>query len=338
MSNTAARSLIQPRAGGIWCEPGGFYVDPGRVVERAVVTHAHADHCRPGHKSMLATPETAAIARARHGAKAFGRVETLAYGTPQKIGDVTVTLFPAGHVLGSAQVLIEMGGARAVVSGDYKRRADPSCAPFELAECDLFVTEATFGLPVYRHPPVKDEIDRLLASMKRRPQRAHLIGAYSLGKAQRLIAELRVAGYDRTIWVHSALLKICRVYEAFGMPMGPLADASDLTGRALAGEIVIAPPGTVGNRWAEQLGDPVVVGASGWMRVRKLALGRGVELALVISDHADWDELTQTITDTGAGEVWVTHGKEDALIHWCGTKGIHAEALRLVGRGEEELV
>ena len=336
MSVARARALITPRDGGLWCAPGGFHVDPGRAVDLAVVTHAHGDHCRPGHKVMLATHETTAIAKARYGAGAFGQIETLAYGEPRTIGDVTVTLVPAGHVLGSAQVVIEKGGARAVVSGDYKRTEDPTCAPFEPVKCDLFVTEATFGLPVFRHPPVGDEIARLLASVTRSPQRAHLVGAYALGKAQRLIAELRAAGYHRTIWLHGALEKLCAVYEDLGVTLGPLANATEATGRSLAGEIVMAPPGAVNDRWARRLGEPLTVGASGWMRVRQRARQRGVELALVISDHADWDELTRTIVDTGAEEVWVTHGAEDALIHWCGTKGISAKALRLVGRGEEE--
>ena len=336
MSASAARGLIEPRDGGLWCAPGGFHIDPGRAVEMAVITHAHADHCRSGHKAMLATPGTAAIAKARYGAGAFRRVETLAYGEPRRIGDVTVTLVPAGHVRGSAQVVIEKGGARAVVSGDYKRADDPTCAPFEPVPCDLFVTEATFGLPVFRHPPVVSEIARLLASVGRFPQRTHLVGAYALGKAQRLIAELRMAGYDRTIWLHGALEKLCAVYEALGVPLGPLANATEAPGRSLAGEIVMAPPGAVNDRWARRLGDPLAVGASGWMRVRQRARQRGVELALVVSDHADWDELTRTIVDTGAEEVWVTHGAEDALLHWCGTQGISAKALRLIGRGEEE--
>ena len=223
MSASDARALITPKDGGLWCAPGGFHVDPGRAVERAVVTHAHGDHCRPGHKALLATPETAAIARARYGAGAFGRVETLAYGKPRQIGEVTVTLVPAGHVLGSAQVVIEKGGARAVVSGDYKRAQDPTCTPFEPVISDLFVTEATFGLPVFRHPPVAEEIARLLASVQRFAQRTHLVGAYALGKAQRLIAELRAAGYERTIWLHGALEKLCGVYADLGVRLGPLA-------------------------------------------------------------------------------------------------------------------
>ncbi|MFK7944023.1 MAG: ligase-associated DNA damage response exonuclease [Paracoccaceae bacterium] len=329
-----ASDLITPRDGGLWCEAGGFHVDPGRAVERAVVTHGHADHCRPGHKALLATPETALISSVRYGDNAFGRIEELPYATPQRIGDVTVTLVPAGHVLGAAQVVIEAGGTRAVVSGDYKREADPTCAPFELVECDLFVTEATFGLPVFCHPPVADEIARLISSIARFPERTHAIGAYALGKAQRLIAELRFAGYDRTIYLHGALEKLCVAYEEMGVPLGPLAQAT-AKGLDLTGEVVIAPPSALADRWARRMPDMLPVAASGWMRVRQRAKQRGAELALVISDHADWDGLTATIRETCAAEVWVTHGSEDALIHWCTGEGIHARALRLVGRGDD---
>ena len=330
-----ARDLITPRDGGLWCEAGRFHIDPGRAVARAIVTHAHGDHCRPGHKALLASPETAALARARYGKGAFGRVEVLEYRQPQQVGDVTVTLVPAGHVLGSAQVVIEAGGARAVVSGDYKRAEDPTCLPFEVVACDLFVTEATFALPVFRHPPVGDEIARLLASVARYPQRTHAVGAYALGKAQRLIAELRRAGYDRTVWLHGALTGLCDAYERLGVALGPRAQATGAQSSQLRGEIVLAPPGALNDRWARRLADPLPVAASGWMRVRQRARQRGAELALVISDHADWDELTATILDTGAGEIWVTHGSEEALVHWCRQQGLTAGALSLVGRGEE---
>ena len=332
-----ARELLRPEAGGICCPLGGFHIDPGRPVERAIVTHGHGDHCRSGHAALLASPETAAIARARYGDGAFGTVETLGYGRPLRIGEVTVTLVPAGHVLGSAQVVVEAGGSRAVVSGDYKRRADPTCRPFELVPCDLFVTEATFGLPVFRHPPVEDEIGRLLASVRRFPERTHVIGAYALGKAQRLIAELRRAGWARPIWLHGALTKLCETYERIGVPLGSLEQATGALAGQLRGEIVLAPPGALNERWVRRMPDPLPVAASGWMRVRQRAKQRGVELALVVSDHADWDELTATIRETGAGEVWVTHGAEEALIHWCRMHGIPAQALHLVGRGDEDV-
>ena len=331
-----ASDLITPRDGGLWCEPGRFHIDPGRAVERAVVTHAHGDHCRPGHHALLVSPETAHIAQVRYGPTAFKDVQVLEYGKPIRIRDVSVTLVPAGHVLGSSQVVVEAGGARAVVSGDYKRRTDPTCRPFELVECDLFVTEATFGLPVFTHPSVDAEIPRLLSSIERNPDRTHAVGTYALGKAQRLIVELRRAGWQRPIWLHGALIGLCGAYQELGIPLGKLKNATAAKGKDLQGEIVLAPPGALNDRWARRLPDVLPVAASGWMRVRQRAKQRGAELALVISDHADWPELCQTIRETGAGEIWVTHGSEDALIHWCGTQGIKAKALRLVGRSEDQ--
>ncbi|MEM7422636.1 MAG: ligase-associated DNA damage response exonuclease [Pseudomonadota bacterium] len=328
------QQLLLPRSGGLWCPAGGFHVDPGITVDRAIVTHAHGDHCRPGHRALLGSPETVRIAQVRYGGNAFGRTEILDWHVPQRIGDVTVRLVPAGHVLGSAQVVIEHGGYRAVISGDYKRRADPTCRPFEVVPCDLFVTEATFGLPVFVHPPVEDEIARLLASVARFPSRTHAIGAYALGKAQRMVAELRKAGWDRPIWLHGALTGLCKAYEDMGIALGPLNNATTAQSADMRGEIVIAPPGALNDRWARRLPDVLPVAASGWMRVRQRARQRGAELALVISDHADWPELTTTITETGAGDIWVTHGSEEALVHWCRQQGIRAEALRLLGRSD----
>ncbi|HUF56959.1 MAG TPA: ligase-associated DNA damage response exonuclease [Thermohalobaculum sp.] len=329
------KALLEPRREGIYCPPGDFFIDPVRPVPRAVVTHAHADHCRPGHAALLATPETVALALTRYGEEAFGTTQGLALGEPLTVGGATVRLVPAGHVLGSAQVVVERHGARAVVSGDYKRHGDPTCAPFEPVVCDLFVTEATFGLPVFRHPPVAAEVGRLVRSLETFPERAHAVGTYALGKAQRLIVELRRAGHDRTIWLHGALMKLCETYERLGVPLGPLGHATDTERDALRGEIVLAPPGALNEPWARRLPDPVIAAASGWMRVRQRARQRGVELALVISDHADWDELTATIVETGAPEVWVTHGAEEALCHWCGTRGIAARGLSLSALGED---
>ena len=321
---------------GLWCEAGGFFVDPHRAVPRAVLTHGHADHARPGHEAVLATAATAAILRARYGDGAAGRVETGAYGEPKRIGDVTVTLLPAGHILGSAQVVLEHAGCRVVVSGDFKRRADPTCAPFEPRACDVFVTEATFGLPVFRHPPAEDEVRRLLASVRLFPERTHLVGVYALGKCQRLICLLRAAGWDRPIWLHGALVGLCTVYERAGIDLGPLRPAAGGERRALAGEIVLCPPSALADRWARAFPEPVTALASGWMRIRQRARQRGVELPLVISDHADWDELTQTLADVGAPSVLVTHGAEEALVHHARSRGHAAAALSIAGYGDEE--
>ena len=245
-------------------------------------------------------------------------------------------LVPAGHVLGSAQVVIEQGGKRAVVSGDYKRTDDSTCAPFELVECDLFVTEATFGLPVFRHPPVAEEMGKLLRSIALFPDRTHVLGVYALGKAQRVIAELRALGWDRTILVHGALTKLCALYETLGVPLGPIEQLRVDKKIDTAGEIVLAPPSAMQDRWARRLTIPLPVGFSGWMLVRARARQRRVELPLVVSDHCDWDGLTRTVVETGAETVWVTHGAEEALCHWCAGQGIEAAPLSIAGRGEED--
>ena len=328
-------SWLKRDGAGLYCEAGRFHIDPSRAVPRAVVTHGHSDHARPGHGAVLATPETVAIMKARLGADCAASFQELGYGEPLTLGGVALRLVPAGHILGSAQVVLEHGGRRAVVSGDYKRGSDPTAAPFELVRCDLFVTEATFGLPVFRHEPDGREIGRLLASLAAFADRTHLIGAYGLGKTQRLVALLRGAGYDRPIWLHGALKPMCDLYEAFGIGLGDIRLVSDAPDK-LPGEIVIAPPSALKDRWTRRLTDPVTAYASGWMRVRARARQLGVELPLVISDHCDWPELISTIRETGAEEVWVTHGREDALVHQIGLMGKRGRALALVGYEDGE--
>jgi putative mRNA 3-end processing factor len=335
-SSEKPENWIRVRPGGLFVEPGGFFIDPTRAVDRAVITHGHGDHARPGHAHVLATPETLAIMRLRFGDEAAGALQPLAYGSPIEIGGVRVWLAPAGHVLGSAQVAMEWRGRRVVVSGDYKRRPDPTCVPFEVVLCDVFVTEATFGLPVFRHPPDADEIAKLLHSIKLFPERNHLVGVYALGKCQRVIALLRRAGYDRPIYLHGALAALCGLYEQLGVPLGDLRLVADTPAAELKGQIVLAPPSAGADRWSRRLHDPITAVASGWMRVRQRARQQGVELPLVISDHADWDELLRTMDDTRAEEIWVTHGREEALIHAAGLMGKRARALALVGYEDEE--
>ncbi len=321
---------------GLHCLPGDFYIDPSRPVERAVITHGHGDHARPDHGAVLATPETLAIMRHRFGARAGRRMQSLTYGQPANLGGLELRLAPAGHILGSAQAVLTWRGQRIVVSGDYKRRPDPTCIGFEVVPCHAFVTEATFGLPVFRHPPAEQEVAKLLRSLALFPERAHLVGAYALGKAQRLIMLLRAAGYDRPIYLHGALQGLCDLYAHCGIELGPLAPVGDQAKAVFAGQIVLAPPSALNDRWSRRLPDPVTAMASGWMGVRQRARQRGVELPLVISDHADWDELTQTLSEVNAPEVWVTHGNEEALVHHCWSNDIRAAALSLAGRGEEE--
>ncbi|MDJ0896968.1 MAG: ligase-associated DNA damage response exonuclease, partial [Alphaproteobacteria bacterium] len=302
---------LEVRPEGLYVTPGGFYVDPMRAVDRAVVTHGHADHARPDHKRVLATSETLAIMRARYRERAGEQLQDLGFGETIRIGEVDVALAPAGHVLGSAQAVLTYRGSRVVVSGDYKRRADPTCAGFEPVGCDVFITEATFGLPVFRHPSDGEEIGKLLGSLALFPERCHLVGTYALGKCQRVIALLRQAGYDKPIYLHGAMKALCELYQEHGVALGDLRPVPTDKGakEALAGEVVVCPPSAIADRWSRRMPDPVVVLASGWMTVRARARQRGVELPLVISDHADWDELVDTIEEVDAPEVWVTHGR-----------------------------
>ncbi len=329
-------TLLCPRPEGLYCAPGDFFVDPVRPVDRAVITHGHSDHARSGHGLVLATQPTLDIMGVRYGEDFAGQVQALAYGEVVNRGGVEVSLVPAGHVLGSAQVVVRWKGMTVVVSGDYKRRRDPTCAGFEPVACDVFVSEATFALPVFRHPPDADEIAKLVKSVEQFPERTHLVGAYALGKAQRIIRLLREAGYEKTLYVHGALERLNALYERHGVDLGPLAPATTEDGGDLAGEIVIAPPSAIADRWARRFADPVTAFASGWMRVRARARQQGVELPLVISDHADWDELTGTIAELAPGELWITHGREEALARWATLNGIAARPLSLVGYEDED--
>ncbi|MBA4763879.1 MAG: DNA ligase-associated DEXH box helicase [Erythrobacter sp.] len=264
-------SWIKPEPHGIYVEPADCWVDPSRAVGQALVTHGHADHARGGHGQTVATPETLAIMDLRYNTRAGAT--PVEYGETIRLkGGVDATYIPAGHVLGSAQILLEHAGERVIVTGDYKRRADPTCPPFEVTACDIFITEATFGLPVFCHPPIKEEMTKLL---------------------DRLAAHIR-------------------------------------------GHIVICPPSALNDRWSRRLPDPVTAMASGWMRVRQRARQRNVELPLVISDHADWGELTRTIEEVDAQENWITHGREDALLRWCQLHQRRARALALVGYEDED--
>ena len=271
----------------------------------------------------------------RYGAP--GEATAVSYGDSIALkGGVTATWFPAGHVLGSAQILLEYGGERIVVTGDYKRRPDPTCTPFEPVACDVLITEATFGLPLFRHPPIEEEIGRLLAARSANPQRCMLVGAYVLGKAQRVIAELRRAGYHETVYLHGAMERMCGLYSEWGIDLGSLQAVAETAKADLAGQIVICPPAALNDRWSRRLPDPITAMASGWMRVRQRARQRNVELPLVISDHADWEELTSTIREVNPAQTWITHGREEALLRWCELEQRSARALAIIGYEDED--
>lgn len=327
-------SWLQSHPTGLHLPAIDMWVDPSVRVSRALITHGHSDHARGGHGRVMATPETLAIMEARYGA--YMDASPAAYGEPIRIDDFTVTFIPAGHVLGSAQIVLDHAGERIVVSGDYKRRPDPTCRPFEPVPCDVFITEATFALPVFRHPDSGDELKRLLNTLEAQPDRSVLLGAYALGKAQRVIAELRNLGHNSPIYIHGALQKLCDLYTEWGVDLGDLRPVTDVPKEAMQGRIIVAPPSALTDRWSRRLPNPITAMASGWMRIRQRARQRNVELPLIISDHADWDELTRTIREIRPAEIWVTHGRDEALMHWCREHQFVARELALIGREDED--
>jgi putative mRNA 3-end processing factor len=330
----AADTWLYPTPAGLFCEPGGFYIDPLRSVDRAVITHGHSDHARAGHGHVLATPETIDIMKVRYGAACAGTFAPLRYGASIDVNGVTVRLAPAGHILGSAQIVLEWGATRIVVSGDYKRKPDPTSETFEVVPCDVFVTEATFALPVFRHGAAEDQIARLVQSLG--SGRTHLLGVYSLGKCQRILKIVRNAGYDAPVYLHGAHVALTKLYEHLGHDFGDVRPVTAASAEDLKSALVLCPPTAVSDRWSRRFDNPVTACASGWMQIRGRVRQRGVQLPLIISDHADWPDLLDTIVATGASDIWITHGREDALCHQLTLMGRSAKALSLVGRDEDE--
>ena len=283
----------------------------------------------------MATQQTLDIMQVRYGERAGTSLQAIDYGESVAINGVEVRMAPAGHILGAAQVIVDWKGYRAVISGDYKRAADPTCAGFEVIKCDLFITEATFGLPVFVHENAGTEAARLVASLAASRHRTHLLGVYGLGKCQRMISLVRSAGYLRPIYLHGALQGLCDYYTSQGIELGELRSVADEPPETLQGQLVLCPPSAIADRWSRRMNDPLTAFASGWMRVRARARQRGAEFPIIVSDHADWPELLQTIAEVEAGEIWVTHGREDALLHQISNMGLKGRALALVGFEDE---
>ncbi|MCC5013883.1 MULTISPECIES: ligase-associated DNA damage response exonuclease [unclassified Legionella] len=321
---------------GLYCIPGDFFIDPVLPVKQAIITHAHSDHARSGHEHVFAHTHTIDLMAIRYDEGFASKFRRLAYHERVRVKDVEWYLLPAGHILGSSQVVIEYKGSRLIISGDYKRSLDPTCDPFVVEPCDVFITEATFGLPIFKHPPIEKEINKLLVSIKAFPHRCHLVGVYGLGKCQRLIRTLRLMGYLDLIFIHGALKKLCDFYESMKIDLGELRIASTLDADNSQGKIVLCPPSALRDRWSRRFANVVVSMASGWMQTRARAKQQGVELPLVISDHADWFELIQTIKEINPQEVWITHGQEEALVHYLNQQGYKAQALHLLGYEEHE--
>ena len=325
---TRSTDLVVARPEGLYCPRGDFHIDPWRPVPRAVITHGHGDHARAGSGEYFTTRAGLPILQWRLGEQRYHVHE---YGDLFRIGDATVSLHPAGHVLGSAQVRIECGGEVWVVSGDYKRQPDPTCAPFEPVRCDTFITEATFGLPIYRWPDTPDVAREIVAWRDECAARGEtaVLYCYALGKAQRLLAEL-AAFTDRPAYVHGAVDTGVQVYRAAGIPMLETIPVAETTrGRdELAGELVLAPPSAGGSAWMRRFRRVQQGFASGWMRLRGNRRRRNFDRGFVVSDHADWPALLRTIAETRASRVIATHGNTDAIVRVLNERGIATGVFR----------
>lgn len=332
-----ATMLLRMTSRGLFCEAGGFYVDPWEPVDRAVITHAHGDHARWGSRAYLATREGERVLRTRLGPDA--RIQCLGFGETLELdGGVRISLYPAGHILGSAQIRIEQKGEIWVVSGDYKDEADATCTSFEPVRCHTFVTESTFGLPIYRWRPqeeVFEEIHRWWRE-NREAGRASVLLAYALGKAQRLLSGL-IGQEEGPILTHGAVESLNRDYRDSGIELPATIHAPLFEGRAdRSGALVIAPPSVAGSTWLRRFGQISTAFASGWMRIRGTRRRRGVDRGFVISDHVDWPSLLAAIDATGAERVWVTHGYREPVVRWLQEHGVEARAVASRWEGQED--
>ncbi len=320
-------AVIELTERGLYCAAGGFYIDPWRPVDKALITHAHADHARAGHGRYWAVRPNRPILQQRLG----GNIELrdVEYGESLRFGAARVSFHPAGHVLGSAQIRVEVDGEVWVASGDYKRDADPTCAPFEVVPCDTFITEATFALPVYRWAPPQVVAADIHAWRQANAAsgKASVLFCYALGKAQRLLAELASLS-DETVYLHGAMAPLTEIYRDAGVDMLPTEAVSAQARHAdFAGRLIIAPPSASGSRWMRRFKRFETGFASGWMRIRGNRRRRGYDRGFVLSDHADWPALIRTIEQTGAQRVLATHGRSDVLVRYLREHGIDAAPL-----------
>lgn len=323
--------LVTLTPAGLFCAAGGFHIDPWRPVERAVITHAHGDHARTGSKSYLAAERSENVLRTR---LADISLQTLRYGEEIQLNGTRLSLHPAGHVLGSAQVRIEVRGEVWVVSGDYKVAPDPTCEPFEPVRCDTFISESTFGLPIYRwRPPheIASDVDSWWRA-NAEDGRPSVLFAYAFGKAQRLIAH--VSAEIGPIFCHGAVLNLNAAYRATGVELPPTKSAAEATPAELARALIIAPPSAQSTPWMRRFKDYSDAFASGWMHLRGTRRRRGVDRGIVLSDHADWPGLTSAIAATGATSVYVTHGYAAPLARWLSERGVQTHTFETEFEGE----
>ena len=329
-----AGGLIQLTPQGLYCPAAGAWIDPWRPVAKALITHAHADHARSGCGAYWAVGSGEAVLRQRLGAGIT--LTAVDYGTELRIGEAVVSFHSAGHVLGSAQVRITAGGETWLISGDYKRDADPSCAPFEPVGADVLITEATFGLPVYRWRPGREVAADILQWWRSAPERPSLLFAYAFGKAQRLLAELAALGVEEEVLLHGAVQTLMPAYRQLGIVMVPTRPVSELPrSEGLAGRLVIAPPSAHRSAWMKRFKNPQTAFVSGWMAVRGARRRRGFERGFTLSDHADWDGLLHTVRQSAARQVYVTHGNSDGLARYLReVEGLSAAPLGRAFEGE----
>lgn len=326
--------MLTETAEGLFCERGGFHLDPVAPVPRAVLTHAHADHARPGCDAYLCAEPSLPLLRRRLGPDA--RIEAAAYGVQIRAGAIALSFHPAGHVLGSAQVRIEDRGEVWVLSGDYKREHDPTCAPFEPLRCDTFVTESTFALPIFRWEEPQAVAREILAWWQAgtAEERASVLFVYALGKAQRVLGELARLT-DRPVFVHGMLEPYNAIYRAAGAALLPTRLlVEEEKGRSFAGELVLAPLPARGSTWMRRLGERQEAFASGWMRLRGTRRRRAFDRGFALSDHADWPSILRTVRETSAERVYATHGHRDSLVRHLREEGLFAQSLS-AGLGAE---
>lgn len=326
--------LVVATPRGLYCPPGDFHIDPWQGVARAIITHAHGDHLRWGSSSYVLAAPGEGVARLRLPAEA--QVQAVPYGEVLQFGPVRVSLHPAGHILGSAQVRIEHEGEVWVVSGDYKRDPDPTCEPFEVVPCDVLISEATFALPVYRWTATTSVAKDIHGWWQRNRERgvSSLLFAYALGKAQRVLAEL-TAFTDEPVYLHGAVASTTDVYRKAGVAMLPTLAATVARSRDYAGALVLAPPSAAGSPWMRRFGENSTGFCSGWMRVRGDRRRRGYDRGFVISDHADWPSLLRTFRETGARRILLTHGHTDTMVRYLREQGVDAAALATQYGAEE---
>lgn len=328
--------LVRVEKEGLYCESGDFYIDPWRPVRQALITHAHSDHARWGSKVYYCTEPCAPILRLRLGDGL--PIFTKAWGEKFKMGNTWVSFHPAGHILGSAQIRIEYKNKVWVASGDYKRTFDPSCDAFEVVPCNTFISEATFALPIYKWDSGAVTTQKILQWWESDLERPTLLFCYALGKAQRVLAELQKQT-KRPVYLHGAMEKITQVYRDRQIPMVETRLVSEMEkGHSFKGDLILAPPSAHRSTWMKRFKDPQTAFASGWMQVRGTRRRKGYEKGFVLSDHADWNELNQTIDETGAETVFLTHGRTDVLQKFLVERGkkVRLFQTEYEDQGEEE--